>query len=148
MPEPTHPATAEQQPPVNRPIPSHRAGLRDQIVNALAQIDTVPPIAHRRAQADHVLEVLCREWPWLRAEAEETAALPPADRADLRDRIAAAMREHYLCTNRDEADADGNLPCRCGDWREPGPMGSDEDDWDSHLADAALAVLPATTKES
>ncbi|WP_405925458.1 hypothetical protein [Streptomyces sp. NBC_00035] len=69
----------------------------------------------------------------------------PADRAALREQIAAAMREHYLCTDRAEADADGNLPCRCGDWREPGPMGSDEDDWDSHLADAVLAVLPATT---
>jgi hypothetical protein len=50
------------------------------------------------------------------------------------------MREHYLVSNRDEADADGNMPCRCGDWREPGPMGSDEDDWDHHLAEAVLAV--------
>ena len=66
----------------------------------------------------------------------------PSHRAGLRDDIADAMREHYLCTSREEADADGNMPCRCGDWREPGPMGSDEDDWDSHLADAVLAVLP------
>lgn len=64
--------------------------------------------------------------------------------AELRDRIAEALREHYLCTNRDEADADGNLPCRCGDWREPGAEADDENDWDSHLADAALAVLPPT----
>jgi hypothetical protein len=63
-----------------------------------------------------------------------------ADSTALREQYAAAMREHYLCTSRDEADADGNLPCRCGDWREPGPMGSDEDDWDSHIAAAALAV--------
>jgi hypothetical protein len=67
---------------------------------------------------------------------------PAADPSPLRDRIAEAMRKHSLCTNRDEAD--GNMPCRCGDWREPGPMGSDEDDWDSHLADAVLAVLPPT----
>ncbi|MCX5336926.1 hypothetical protein [Streptomyces sp. NBC_00140] len=60
----------------------------------------------------------------------------------LRDLIAAAMREHYLCTNRDEADADGNLPCRCGDWREPGAEVDDENDWHAHLADAVLAVLP------
>lgn len=64
----------------------------------------------------------------------------PAPAPELRDQIAAAMREHYLSSSRDEADADGNMPCRCGDWREPGPMGSDEDDWDTHLADAVLAV--------
>lgn len=68
--------------------------------------------------------------------------------ADLRDRIAEALREHYLCTNRDEADADGNLPCRCGDWREPGAEADDENDWDSHLADAALAVLPPTADQA
>jgi hypothetical protein len=51
------------------------------------------------------------------------------------------MREHWLCTVREEADADGNLPCRCGDWREPGAEVDDENDWDSHLADVALAVL-------
>ena len=68
---------------------------------------------------------------------------PPVSRAALRDRIAEAMREHHLLTNREEADAGGNFPCRCGDWREPGPMDGDEYDWDSHLADAVLAVLPA-----
>lgn len=68
---------------------------------------------------------------------------PPAtDRVTLREQVAAAMREHYLCTNRNEADADGNMPCRCGDWREPGTEVDDENDWDSHLADAVLAVLP------
>lgn len=68
---------------------------------------------------------------------------PPSPTAtpDLRQAIAAAMREHYLADNRDVADAGGNMPCRCGDWREPGPMGADEDDWDSHLADAVLAVV-------
>jgi hypothetical protein len=69
---------------------------------------------------------------------------PAADRAALVETAAQAMREHYLVTDREEADADGNLPCRCGAWREPGPMGSDEDDWDSHLADAVLAALPAS----
>ena len=70
------------------------------------------------------------------------ARIERAPAADV-ERVAAALRKHYLCTNRDEADADGNMPCRCGDWREPGPMGSDEDDWDSHLAAVALSVLPA-----
>jgi hypothetical protein len=58
----------------------------------------------------------------------------------LREQYAAAMREHYLIANREEADADGNMPCRCGDWREPGSMGTDEEDWDHHLADAVFAV--------
>jgi hypothetical protein len=77
------------------------------------------------------------------------AAVPsaPADRSELRDRIAAAMREHWLCTIRDEADADGNLPCRCGDWREPGAEVDDENDWDSHLADVALAVVPSASAD-
>lgn len=63
-----------------------------------------------------------------------------SDTADnpLREQYAAAMREHYLITNRDEADADGNMPCRCGDWREGGD--ADEYDWDHHLAEAVLAV--------
>ncbi len=62
--------------------PSRRAGLRDEIVKALGQIEMVPPVAHRREQADHVLAVLYREWPWLRAEAEDAASVvvPAADR--------------------------------------------------------------------
>ncbi|MBP5870887.1 hypothetical protein QBB33_34910 [Streptomyces scabiei] len=73
--------------------PSRRAGLRDEIVKALGRITTVPPVAHRRAQADHVLGVLYREWPWLRAEAEAAASVvvPAADRAALRDRIAEVL---------------------------------------------------------
>jgi len=75
----------------------------------------------------------------LRRMADETQ---PADRAALREQFAAAMREHYLSSNRDAADADRNMPCVCGDWREPGAETDDENDWDSHLADAVLAVLP------
>lgn len=59
--------------------PSRRAGLRDELVNALGQITTIPPVAHRREQADNVLAVLYREWPWLRAEAEELAEDTAAD---------------------------------------------------------------------
>jgi hypothetical protein len=67
----------------DQPTPSRRAGLHDEIVRALGQIKTIPPVAHRREQADHVLELLYREWPWLRAEADD----PP-----LRDQLAAAIR--------------------------------------------------------
>jgi len=81
-------------------------------------------------------------------ELETAAAKPPVDQTALRVRIAAALREHYLSTDRDEADADRNMPCRCGDWREPGAEADDENDWDTHLADVALAVLPATTGQT
>ena len=70
----------------DQPTPSRRAGLHDEIVNALGQIDTIPPVAHRRQQADNVLAVLYREWPWLRAEAEEAAD------PSLHARITAAIR--------------------------------------------------------
>lgn len=123
-----------------QPTPSRRAGLRGEIAAALEAADYRMDM-RRGDLADAVLPVLYREWPWLRAEAED--APPPADRGALRDRIAEALREHFLCTTRYEADADGNLPCRCGDWREPGAEVDDENDWDSHLADVALAVLPA-----
>lgn len=63
--------------------PSRRPGLRDELINALGQITTTPPVAHRREQADNVLAVLYREWPWLRAEAEDD---PP-----LRDQLRAAI---------------------------------------------------------
>ncbi|MFE9300555.1 hypothetical protein [Streptomyces sp. NPDC006856] len=57
------------------------------------------------------------------------------------ERIAAALREHYLSTDREEADADRHQPCRCGGWREGGLEQSDEDDWDAHLTDVVLAEL-------
>ena len=67
----------------------------------------------------------------------EPAVQPAADRAALRQRVAANMREHWLYG---EPDADGNLSCRCGNWREPGAAKNNANDWDSHLADVALAA--------
>ncbi len=90
--------------------------------------------------------VIC--WKGVNYERQAAAVVPAADRAALVELAAQAMREHYIVTNREEADADGNLPCCCGGWREPGPMGSDEDDYDSHLADAVLSVLPAPVDRS
>jgi hypothetical protein len=57
----------------DQPTPSRRAGLYDELVDALGRITVTPPVEHRRAQADQVLALLYREWPWLRAEAEEPA---------------------------------------------------------------------------
>lgn len=63
------------------PHPSSRAGLHDAIVGVLGQIPVIPPVAHRRAQADNVLALLYREWPRLRAETEaEDAAVEPQPR--------------------------------------------------------------------
>jgi hypothetical protein len=78
--------------------PSQKPGLRDQLVNALGQIDVIPPIAHRRAQADNVLAVLYREWPWLRAEAEELA--------EARQHLAAAYAQRDRLRQRMNTLAD------------------------------------------
>ncbi|MBU5946765.1 hypothetical protein [Streptomyces sp. PAM3C] len=75
--------------PPTQAASSLRAGLRDEIVKALGRITTVPPVAHRREQADHVLAVLYREWPWLRAEAEDAE---PTDRTALREQAEAILR--------------------------------------------------------
>lgn len=75
-------------PSAGQTTPSRRAGLRAELVTALGRITTVPPVAHRQEQADHVLAVLYREWPWLRAEAED--AQPSAGQTAARGRIAAA----------------------------------------------------------
>ena len=38
--------------------PSRRAGLYDELVDALGRITVTPPVEHRRAQADQVLDPL------------------------------------------------------------------------------------------
>ncbi|MFF9309968.1 hypothetical protein ACF1BS_03565 [Streptomyces sp. NPDC014748] len=129
---------AGQQPPVDR------AALRQRIAAAL--MDLGHPQWDAAEGAAAVLAVLPE--PVDRAAVLRADLAGPedeqatADQAARRDLIAAALREHYLCTNRDEADADGNLPCRCGDWQEPGAEEDDENDWDSHLADVALTAVP------
>jgi hypothetical protein len=73
--------------------------------------------------ADTVLAVLYREWPWLRAEAEDASAavVPAADRAALKTRIAAAVQPLLM-------DA------------LPKPIAAVRAD---EVADAVLSVLPA-----
>ena len=73
--------------------PSRRAGLHDQLVNALGQIDVIPPVAHRRAQADQVLALLYREWPWLRAAADD---LPDPIQAGIDTATRTAVRAIQL----------------------------------------------------
>jgi hypothetical protein len=65
------------------PTPSQRPGLRTDIARAIHRYDRERalsrndlPSKHHRGEADAVLTLLYREWPWLRAEAED--AIPPA----------------------------------------------------------------------
>jgi hypothetical protein len=73
----------------DEPTPSRRTGLRDEIANALEAADYSGNM-RRGDLADAVMPVLYREWPWLRAEAE--------DAAELRRRIATL--EHVAAGNR------------------------------------------------
>lgn len=89
---------------MNEPTtPSRRAGLRDEIAAAIWERQNPgrryadcehPWQADAEDDADAVLALLYREWPRLRAEAEETAVVPPAGRGGLRDRIAEALAGH------------------------------------------------------
>lgn len=117
--------------PPTQAAPSLRAGLRDEIVKALGRITTVPPVAHRREQADHVLAVLYREWPWLRAEAEDDE---PTDRAAVIRAIADALVR---------MDAMVWLGCRRGDRDHDEPIGQEA--LAERLADAVLRRLADET---
>jgi hypothetical protein len=88
-------------PAADRATPSRRAGLRDEIAAAIWERQNPgrrwadcehPWGADAEEDADAIMPVLYREWPWLRAEAEDTAPAEPAtDRAAQRDRIAEAV---------------------------------------------------------
>lgn len=54
----------------------------------------------------------------------------PLSDQQLADRIAEATIEHGL--DLDHTSADGDNPCKCGDWI---------DDWDAHWAELAVAVV-------
>lgn len=125
-------ATQATEPNNPAASPSRRAGLHDALVGALGQIPVIPPVAHRRAQADNVLALLYREWPWLRAEAEDAPAEPqPHDwtppppgstREQLPDDVLAAIRPGpylstachaaFLCETSEPTDALAGWPQR------------------------------------
>lgn len=62
--------------------PSRRAGLRDDIAAAIEAADYSGSM-RRGDLADSVMPVLYREWPWLRAEADEAGLTDPEVRAQL-----------------------------------------------------------------
>lgn len=78
--------------------PSTRAGLRDEIADAIHRYDRDHclsrndiPSKHHRGEADAVLTLLYREWPWLRAEAEEL------------DQARAELQQHAEAESADAA---------------------------------------------
>ena len=93
--------------------PSRRTGLRDQLAAAIHRYDNHAlsgndiPSQHHRGEADAVLTVLYREWPWLRAEAEDRLTASEAERlayeADKAQDTLMLARERC-----DAAEADGN----------------------------------------
>ena len=68
--------------------PSRRAGLRDDIAAAIEAADYSGSM-RRGDLADSVMPVLYREWPWLRAEADEAGLTDPEVRAQLHAVIKA-----------------------------------------------------------
>lgn len=128
--------TITEQPAVPPPAtdhttPSRRAGLRDALRRAICEAegftwdsDMLEPDEYGD-HADAVLAVLYREWPWLRAEAEDAAT----DHTTLRDRIAEALYDH-------------NHPGWATRYAD---LDQDQQDTYTARADAVLAVLPATT---
>jgi hypothetical protein len=88
--------------------PSRRAGLRDELRRAVCEAegfvwdsDMLEPDEYGD-HADTVLAVLYREWPWLRAEAEDavSAVVPAADRAavlrETADRLVEEIQRGFL----------------------------------------------------
>lgn len=134
-------SSAGRAPATNPTTPSHRAGLRQQIAAALAERYTIPgpdgqPVSQRldhgmmvdftaedgypasapvtpNEVAEAVMPVLYREWPWLRAEAEDAAVLPEpapttnhadvlrwaADHLDNSERLRDLTDDHMLDIN-------------------------------------------------
>lgn len=125
------PVVSSPAAPTTPDWPSRRAGLRDEIADALAAADgwrwapgfrEQSPTWHGfLRQADAVLALLYREWPWLRAEAEDTGgacthpqgyqgecpcasscgccrvvATPAVDQAERRARYAQAIDDTFV----------------------------------------------------
>src|SRR5690606_9340163 len=102
-------SSAVVAPPTDQTAPSHRAGLRDRIDAAIWERQNPGRRwadceyrwrADAEADTDAVLAVLYREWPWLRAEAEDAGTAtdhttPPAwvDGHPQLEAIAAAVWE-------------------------------------------------------
>jgi hypothetical protein len=104
-------APAVQPPAADRATPSRRAELRDEIAAAIWERQNPGRRyadcdyrwrADAEADAAAIMPVLYREWPWLRAEAEEVApAVPAADRAA----VFASVRPHTLASIACHLDA-------------------------------------------
>jgi hypothetical protein len=115
--------------------PSRRAGLRDDLARAIHRYDRDHllsrndiPSKHHRGEADAVLALLYREWPWLKAGAEELEQA----RAELRqhaeaESAAAAAGSYALRAERAEAQRD-QLAALVRTFLDPDPCRPDRDD--------------------
>jgi hypothetical protein len=86
-----------QLPPTNQATPSRRAGLREALRRATCEAegfawesDMLEPDEYGD-HADAVLAVLYREWPWLRAEADEDEELTAQEARDLADELGTEL---------------------------------------------------------
>lgn len=113
--------------------PSQRAGLRDEIAQAIHRYDNHHalsgndiPSRHHRGEADAVIALLHREWPWLRAEAEELAE---ARAALARVQALAVECPAGIDTALIDEALDGTQPAA---WTPP-PPGSTREQLPDHL---------------
>lgn len=93
----TYATPAGQAPDTDQAGPSRRAGLRDRIRRAICEAegfmwdsDMLEPDEYGD-HADTVLAVLYREWPWLRAEAEDDEELTAQEARDLADELGTEL---------------------------------------------------------
>ena len=93
--------------------PWQRAGLRDEIARAIHRYDhdhmlsgNDIPSDHHRGEADAILPVLYREWPWLRVEAEDAPSAGPAPATDPAtvERVARHLDGWEMQSSRTRAD--------------------------------------------
>ncbi|MET9813196.1 hypothetical protein [Streptomyces sp. NPDC006355] len=151
-------APAVQAPAADRTTTSRRAGLRDELAAALEAAPYRPETRCSLQLADAIMTVLYREWPWLRAEAEDTApAEPAADRAAGATAVAASLgraNETAPCVAANRAALRDRIAEALIAWtyrgKDPEHGGILETVRANAYsrADAVLAVLPAPTNRA
>lgn len=110
--------------------PSRRAGLRDDIAAALEAADYSGSM-RRGDLADSVMPVLYREWPWLRAEADEAGLTDPEVRTQLHAVIKALGASET--ENKQLRAAATRVRDLAGRIRQGAPWTSNDDDIAAHI---------------
>lgn len=113
--------------------PSRRAGLRDDIAAAIEAADYSGTM-RRGDLADSVMTVLYREWPWLRAEADEAGLTDPEVRAQLHAVIKALGASET--ENKQLRAAITQVRALAGRIRQGVPWTANDDDIAAHIVAA------------